>query len=60
MSQRGRGNQTTRGLRDKIREIIRLRWVSPARLKCLTKASEKRTTVGQLKVLLLSITWVVP
>jgi hypothetical protein len=37
-SQRRRENQTIGGLRDRIREKIRLRWVSPVHLRCLTKA----------------------
>jgi hypothetical protein len=58
-SQRGIGDKKTGGLRDRIRGTIRLRWVSPAHLRCLNKTSEKRTCVGLHKVVLLSTTWAV-
>jgi hypothetical protein len=56
-SQRRRGNQTAKGLRNRIRGTFR--WAIPVHLRCLTKKSEKITCVGLHKAVLLSTTWAV-
>lgn len=41
-----RGNQTTKGLRNRIRRTNRRRWVSLAHLRCLIKTSVKIACEG--------------